>query len=65
MEDITVAEYKHAKRVCKDLEIKNEGEHHDFYLKGDTLHLADVFKNFRKMCLKIPFSSWISMVSSF
>ena len=29
------------------------GKYHDFYLKSDTLLLADVFKNFRKMCLKI------------
>ena len=39
-------------RVCRDFEIKNLGEYHDWYLKGDTLLLA-VFKNFRKMCLKI------------
>ena len=27
----------HAKRVCRDFEIKNLGEHHDLYLKSDTL----------------------------
>ena len=29
MEDITNADYVHAKRVCKDFELKNLGEHHD------------------------------------
>ena len=53
MEDITDADYMHSKRVCKDFEIRNLCEYHDLYLKSDTLHLADVFKNFRKMCLKI------------
>ena len=52
VEDITDADYMHAKRVCKDFEIKNLGEYHDLYLKSDTLLLA-VFKNFRKICLKI------------
>ena len=53
MDDITDADYMHAKRVCKDFEIKNFGECHVLYLKSDTLLLADVFENFRKMCLKI------------
>ena len=53
MEDITDGDYMHGKRVSKDFEIKNVGEYHDLYLKSDTLLLADVFENFRKMCLKI------------
>ena len=53
MEDITDADYAHAKRVCKDFEIKNLGEYYDLYVQSDTLLLADVFGNFRNMCLKI------------
>ena len=53
MEDVTDAGYMHAKRVCKDFDIKNLGEYHDFYLKSNTLLLADIFEIFRKMCLKI------------
>ena len=53
MEDITDADYLHAKRVCKDFEIKNLGEYHDLYLKSNALLSADVFENFRKMCLQI------------
>ena len=52
MEDITDADYMHAKRICKDFEIKNLGKYHDLYNKSDTLLLADVFENFRNMCLK-------------
>ena len=48
IEDITDADYMHAKKVCKEDEIKNLGEYHDLYLKSDTLLLADVFKNFKK-----------------
>ena len=51
--DITDADYMHGKRVCKDFEIKHLGEYHDLYLKSETLLLVDVFKNFRKICLKI------------
>ena len=53
MEDITDAGYSHAKGVCKDFEIKDSGEYHDLYVQGGTLLVADVFENFRKMCLKI------------
>ena len=53
MEDITNAHYMHAKRVCKEFEIKNLGEYLDLYLKSDTLLLVDVFENLRKKCWKI------------
>ena len=43
----------HTQKVCKDIEIKNLGEYHDLYLKSGVLFLADVSKNFRKMCLEI------------
>ena len=52
MEHITDADYAHAKRVCKDFKIKNLGEYHDLYDQSDTLLLADVFKNFKNMCIK-------------
>ena len=53
MEDITDADYAHIKRVCKDFEIKNLGGYHDLYLQSGTLLLADLFENFRNMCLEI------------
>ena len=51
MEDITDADYRHAKIVCKDFEIKHLGEYHDLYVQSDTLLLADVFENFRNICV--------------
>ena len=54
MKDITDADYANAKRVHKkDFEMKNLGEYHGLYLISDVLHLADVFDNFRSMCLEI------------
>ena len=53
MEDITDADYAHAKRVCKTFEIKNLGEYHDLYVQSDTLLLSDVFGNFINMYLEI------------
>ena len=53
MEDVIDADYTHAERVCKDLEIKHLGEYYDVYVHSDTLLLADVFENFRNMCFKI------------
>ena len=53
MEDITDADSAHAKKVCKDFEIKNFGGYHDFHVQSNILLLADVFGNFWKTCLKI------------
>ena len=46
MEEITDADYMHAKRVCKDFEIKDSGDYHDLYLKSDVLLSAEVFLKF-------------------
>ena len=54
MEDITDVDHMHAKRVFKNLNNKNLGDYHDFYVQSDTLLLADdVFENFRKKCFEI------------
>ena len=39
--------------MSRFFERKHLGGYHDLYLKIDTLLLADVFENVRKMCLKI------------
>ena len=49
---ITDKEYEHAERIWKEFEIKNLGEYHDLYLKSDVLLLADVFEEFRNICLE-------------
>ena len=43
MEGITDTDYAHAKRVCKDFEIKNLWDYHNLFVQSDTLLLADVF----------------------
>ena len=53
MEGISGTAYAHAKRVCKDFEIKDLGEYHDFYVQVNTFLLADAFENFRNMFRKI------------
>ena len=53
MENITDADYTHAKRVCENFEIKNLGKYHDLYVESNILLLADVFENFRNICFKI------------
>ena len=53
MEDITDADYMHAKRVYKDFEIKILGKYDSLYVQNDTLLLADLFENFWNMCLEI------------
>ena len=53
MENITDVDYRHAKRVFKNLSNKNLGDYHYLYVKSDTLLLADVFGNFRNKCIEI------------
>ena len=53
IEDITDADHAHPKRLSKEFQIKNVGEYHDFYVQSDTLLLADVFENFRNLCINI------------
>ena len=53
MEDITDVDYRHAKRVFKNLSNKNLGDYHELYVQSDTLLLADVFENFRNMFIKV------------
>ena len=36
MEDITNADYTHAKLVCKDFEIKHLGEYQDLHVQSST-----------------------------
>ena len=47
MEDITDVDYAHAKQF----EIKHLGQYHNLHVQSNTLLLADVFENFRNMCL--------------
>ena len=51
-EHISDDDYENAKKVWEAYECKTLGDYHDLYLATDTLHLADVFENFRKTCLK-------------
>ena len=52
MEDISDIDYRHANNVFKVLKLENLGNYHDLYVQSDTLLLADVFNNFRDMCIK-------------
>ena len=53
MEYITNVDHRNAKRVFKNLCNKNLGDYHNLYVHSDTLLLADVFENFRNMCIPV------------
>ena len=52
MENIEDIDYRHGNNVFNKFKLYNLGEYHDLYVQSDTLLLADVFENFRDMCLK-------------
>ena len=52
MEDIDEIDYRHGNNVFKSVKLENLGDYHDLYVKSDKLLLADVFENFRDMCIK-------------
>ena len=52
MENINDIDYRHANNVFKVFKLENLGDYHDLYAQSDTLLLADVFNNFRNMCIK-------------
>ena len=52
MENITDVDHRHAKRVFKSFN-KNLGDYHNLFVQSDTLLLADVFENFRNICIEV------------
>ena len=52
MENIEDIDYRHGNNVFNKFKLNNLGEYHDLYVQSDTLILADVFENFRDICIK-------------
>ena len=53
MENIDDIDYRHGNNMFKKFKLKHLGKYHDLYVQSDTLLLADVFENFRNMCIKV------------
>ncbi|XP_072377324.1 uncharacterized protein [Diabrotica undecimpunctata] len=51
-EHITAEDYERAQEVWEYFNCQSVGEYGMLYLKSDVLLLADIFENFRKICLK-------------
>ena len=51
-EDITDEEYEHAKEVWETFDMKTMRDYHDLYMTSDVILLADVFENFRDICME-------------
>jgi len=70
---VTAEQYNHAATVWDNFKCNDLGAYSDLYLKTDVLLLADIFENFRSVCLKTysldpahyytaPGLSWDSML---
>ena len=51
MEDIDHIGYRHGNNMFKGFKLENLRNYHDLYVQSDTLLLADVFENFRDICI--------------
>ena len=48
LEDINDKDYTHARKVFKELKLKNLGDYYDLHVQSDALLLVDVLENFEK-----------------
>ena len=50
-EGITDEDYQQAQTVWKEFNIETMKDYHNFYNLSDVLLLADIFENFRNICM--------------
>ena len=50
-ENITDEENEHTRKVWETFGCKTLGDYHDLYVKTDVVLMADVFENFRNICM--------------
>ena len=50
-EGISDDDYSHAQKVWGECQCKTFRDYHDFYNVSDVMNFADVFENFRDVCM--------------